>query len=47
VFERLTHDDETVTRTTLGELARTDGGDTAEESRFSDLSILAVRKGAP
>jgi len=47
VFERLTHGDETVTRTTLGELARTDGGDTAEESRFSDLSVLAVRKGAP
>ena len=43
VLERLTHDDETVTRTTLGELADLAGGDTREASRFSDLSVLAVR----
>ncbi|EMA53222.1 MULTISPECIES: cobalt-precorrin-7 (C(5))-methyltransferase [Halococcus] len=47
VFERLTHDDERVTRTTLGDLAdeaRNDaGGETAADSRFSDLSVLVVR----
>ncbi|EMA44863.1 cobalt-precorrin-7 (C(5))-methyltransferase [Halococcus saccharolyticus] len=47
VFERLTHDDERVTRTTLGDLAsrvQDDAGDTtADESRFSDLSVLVVR----
>jgi len=41
VLERLTHPDESVTRTTLSELAGTTGGD---ESRFSDLSVLAVRR---
>jgi cobalt-precorrin-7 (C5)-methyltransferase len=46
VFERLTHDDEAVTRSTLGDLARVSGAgeDTAEEARFSALSILAVRR---
>ena len=43
VLERLTHDDEAITRTTLGELAEHAGGDTAEETPFSDLSVLAVR----
>ncbi|WP_280537131.1 cobalt-precorrin-7 (C(5))-methyltransferase [Halopenitus sp. POP-27] len=52
VLERLTHEDEQITRSTLGELAaaRTDGSaasETGEEgsatSTFSDLSVLAVR----
>ncbi|MBV0926077.1 cobalt-precorrin-7 (C(5))-methyltransferase [Halomicroarcula limicola] len=41
VLERLTHPDESVTETTLGELATTGRG--ADESAFSDLSVLAVR----
>jgi cobalt-precorrin-7 (C5)-methyltransferase len=45
VFERLTHDDEAVTRSTLGELAESAGGDSAEETPFSDLSVLVVRAG--
>jgi cobalt-precorrin-7 (C5)-methyltransferase len=43
VFERLTHDDEAITRTTLGELAGEAGGTGADETPFSDLSVLAVR----
>jgi len=43
VFERLTHDDETVTRTTLGGLADHAGGG-REGTPFSDLSVLAVRR---
>jgi len=43
VCERLTHDDESVTRTTLGDLAAHAGGDGADETRFSDLSVLVVR----
>ena len=43
VFERLTHDDETITQTTLGDLADSAGGG-REETPFSDLSVLAVRK---
>jgi len=43
VLERLTHDDETVTETTLGDLANEAGGDGKEDTRFSDLSVLAVR----
>ncbi|MCF2208517.1 cobalt-precorrin-7 (C(5))-methyltransferase [Halobacterium salinarum] len=42
VLERLTHDDESITRTTLGELAAHAG----EETPFSDLSVLAVRRSA-
>ena len=43
VLERLTHDDETVTRTTLDDLAaRADEGE-ADGSPFSDLSVLVVR----
>jgi len=41
VFERLTHDDEAVTRTTLGGLAQR--ADASEGSPFSDLSVLVVR----
>jgi len=43
VYERLTHDDETVTRSTLGELATEAGGSGPEETQFSDLSVLVVR----
>ena len=43
VLERLTHDDETVTRTTLGDLASSAGGDSRAETPYSDLSVLAVR----
>jgi len=45
VFERLTHDDETVTYSTLGRLAESAGGDNPEDTPFSDLSVLAVRSG--
>ncbi|GAB3423511.1 cobalt-precorrin-7 (C(5))-methyltransferase [Haloparvum alkalitolerans] len=44
VLEKLTHDDETVTRSSLGALAAEAGGDGPEDSRFSDLSVLAVRR---
>ncbi|WP_435128708.1 cobalt-precorrin-7 (C(5))-methyltransferase [Halobaculum sp. D14] len=40
VLERLTHDDEAVTTTTLESLAEHAG----EETPFSDLSVLAVRR---
>ena len=43
VLERLTHDDEASTRTTLGDLASLAGGDGREETPYSDLSVLAVR----
>jgi len=43
VLERLTHDDESIARTTLGDLADAAGGDGPEDARFSDLSVLAVR----
>jgi len=45
VLERLTHEDESVTQTTLGELTTSAGGNTSEETPFSDLSVLAVRAG--
>ena len=44
VLERLTHDDQAITRTTLGELAEHAGGSGPEETPFSDLSVLAVRR---
>jgi cobalt-precorrin-7 (C5)-methyltransferase len=43
IYERLTHEDEAVTRTTLGELATEAGGSGPEETPFSDLSVLVVR----
>ncbi|WP_135825103.1 cobalt-precorrin-7 (C(5))-methyltransferase [Halorussus ruber] len=43
VCERLTHDDEEITRTTLGELAERAGGTAPEDTPFSDLSVLVVR----
>jgi len=44
VFEHLTHEAETTTRTTLGALADHAGGSGPEATRFSDLSVLAVRR---
>jgi cobalt-precorrin-7 (C5)-methyltransferase len=44
VCERLTHDDEAITHTTLGDLAAHAGGDGPEDTPFSDLSVLAVRR---
>ncbi|AOW81015.1 cobalt-precorrin-6Y C(5)-methyltransferase [Halodesulfurarchaeum formicicum] len=43
VLEELTHESETVTRLTLGELAKHAGGDGPEDTPFSDLSVLSVR----
>ncbi|WP_433628321.1 cobalt-precorrin-7 (C(5))-methyltransferase [Halomicrococcus sp. NG-SE-24] len=43
VLERLTHDDEEVTRSTLDELGTYAGGTKPEDTPFSDLSVLAVR----
>jgi len=42
VFERLTHDDESVTRTSLSDLAA--DVDSRDGTDFSDLSVLAVRR---
>ncbi len=44
VCERLTHEDEAVTRTMLGDLADHAGGDGPDDTPFSDLSVLAVRR---
>ena len=44
VCERLTHDDEEITKTTLRDLAGLAGGDKPDDSPFSDLSVLAVRR---
>ncbi|MFB6206289.1 MAG: cobalt-precorrin-7 (C(5))-methyltransferase [Haloglomus sp.] len=44
VLERLTHDDESITQTTLGGLAAHSGGDGKADTPFSDLSVLAVRR---
>jgi cobalt-precorrin-7 (C5)-methyltransferase len=43
VLERLTHDDERVTRTTLGGLRESAGGADRESTPYSDLSVLVVR----
>ncbi|QLH79624.1 cobalt-precorrin-7 (C(5))-methyltransferase [Halosimplex rubrum] len=43
VYERLTHDDEAVTRAALGELAAHAGGGGPDDTPFSDLSVLVVR----
>ena len=45
VLERLTHDDETITQTTVGSLAAEARDTTDGESPYSDLSVLAVRAG--
>jgi cobalt-precorrin-7 (C5)-methyltransferase len=44
VLERLTHDGESITETTLGSLAEQAGGDGPEDTPFSDLSVLVVRR---
>jgi cobalt-precorrin-7 (C5)-methyltransferase len=44
VLERLTHEDEAITRTTLSELASMASSN--DDSPFSDLSVLAVRASA-
>jgi len=45
VLERLTHDDEAVTRTTLRGLRTFSDGSDSDSSPFSDLSVLAFRSG--
>ena len=44
VYERLTHDDEARTATTLGDLAQDAGGDSKNDTGFSDLSVFVVRR---
>lgn len=43
VYEHLTHDEEHVTRTTLGDLRASAGGEGAASTPYSDLSVLVVR----
>ena len=43
VFEELTHEEERVARTTLGDLASHAGGTGPDATPFSDLSVLVVR----
>jgi cobalt-precorrin-7 (C5)-methyltransferase len=43
VYERLAHEDESRTRSTLAELADDAGGDEPSDAAFSDLSVLVVR----
>jgi len=45
VLEKLTHDDESISRFSLGELGEHAGGSGADDTPFSDLSVLAVRRG--
>jgi len=47
VLEKLTHDDETISRSSLAELAEHAGGSGADSTPFSDLSVLAVRRVEP
>jgi len=44
VFEHLTHENERTTATTLGDLRAHAGGDGPDDTPFSDLSVLAVRR---
>lgn len=44
VCERLTHDDERIHRFTLADLSAHAGGDGPEDTPFSDLVVLAVRR---
>jgi cobalt-precorrin-7 (C5)-methyltransferase len=44
VLEKLTHEDEAIHRQRLGDLAAHSGGDGPEDTPYSDLSVLAVRK---
>jgi cobalt-precorrin-7 (C5)-methyltransferase len=47
VYEHLTHDDERATRTTLGDLRASAGGESRESTPYSDLSVLVVRAAGP
>ena len=44
VLEKLTHDDESISRFSLGDLADHAGRSGADSTPFSDLSVLAVRR---
>ena len=44
VLEKLTHDDESISRGSLGELADHAGGSEPDDTPFSDLSVLALRR---
>ena len=44
VLEKLTHDDESITRSSLGALCDHAGGSEPDDTPFSDLSVLAVRR---
>ncbi len=44
VLEKLTHDDEAIHRFSLAELAEHAGGSGVDDTPFSDLSVLAVRR---
>jgi cobalt-precorrin-7 (C5)-methyltransferase len=46
VLEKLTHEDERIHRFTLAELSEHAGGDGRDETSFSDLVVLAVRRPA-
>ena len=47
VLERLTHDDESISRFSLAELSDHAGGSGADDTPFSDLTVLAVRRPEP
>jgi len=47
VLERLTHAEESISRFSLAELAEHADGSGAEDTPFSDLSVLAVRRTEP
>lgn len=47
VLEHLTHDNESIHRSSLGDLRAHAGGDSPSETPFSDISILAVRTDPP
>jgi len=44
VLEKLTHDDEAIHRFSLAELSEHAGGSGVDDTPFSDLSMLAVRR---
>jgi len=46
VLERLTHDDESISRFSLAELSEHAGGSGVDGTPFSDLSVLALRRTA-
>jgi len=44
VLEKLTHEDESISRSSLGDLTEHAGGSGADSTPFSDLSVFAVRR---